>query len=376
MANYKLTQEDYTKLSLLSNLASYHIEDLFSELEIDCKRSGRMYVGRCPVHDGDKANAWNFYPDGHSIRGIWRCRTKQCENIFQKTIPGLVRGVLSKNKLGWSAEKTTSIIGMQSVIDYLCAFVGQEWKSLKVDLVLEEKHKFINDVNNLGLFNKEEEEGWNIDLFTNKLEIPSPYFLKRGFSSKILQDYFIGNCSIKDRYNPMFNRAVVPIMISSKKMIGATGRTLYPNCDKCSLFHDGNTCPSYSAMYSKWRNTSFSAESYLFNFFKAKDSISKQNTIIITEGPMDCLKLVESGITNTVALFGINLSDAQSILLESSGAHKIVLLLDKDKAGEKGIAEIKKTLGKSFKIYTPELPNKDPGDLTHKEIEQLRLWNY
>lgn len=375
MATYKFSTEDYTKLSLLSNLASYHIEDLFTELNIDCKRSGRMYIGRCPVHDGDKANAWNFYPDGHSIRGIWRCRTKQCENVFQKTIPGLVRGILSKNKLGWSAEKPTSMIGMQSVIDFLCAFVGQEWKNLKVDLVLEEKHKFINDVNNLGLFNKEEEEGWSIDLFINKLNIPSPYFLSRDFSKSILEKYFIGDCTVKDRYNPMYNRAVVPILVSPKTIIGATGRTLYPHCNKCSLYHDGN-CPSYSAIYSKWRNTSFSAESHLFNFYNAKESIAKTNTVILVEGPVDCLRLVQADIKNVVALFGVNLSDRQSILLESSGAHKIVLLLDKDKAGEKGIAEIKKTLGKSFKIYTPELPNKDPGDLTSKEIEELKLWNY
>lgn len=378
MGNFKLSTEDYNKLSLLSELASYQIEDLFDNLGIDCKKNGKRYIGCCPIHNGDKYNAWNFYPDGYAIRGIWVCRTKHCQKIFKNTIPGLVRGILSRDKLNWSIDKPEKMIGFGSVIEYLCKFVGQEWKSLKVDLVKQDKFKFINNITNLGLLSREKENGWDIDKFVPKLEIPSPYFLKRGLSEKILKQYHIGDCLSQDVKNPMYNRAVIPVMNSPKTMIGATGRSKFDQCKKCETWH-GGTCPllKFSAEFAKWRhNNSFPAEEYLFNYFEAKPFIEKSKTLIIVEGPVDCLRLIQCGIKNVVALFGVNLSDQQSILIESSGAHNIVLMLDKDKAGELGIQEIKKMLYKSFRVFIPDLPKKDPGELTDKEIEELKLWNY
>ena len=64
------------------------------------------------------------------------------------------------------------------------------------------------------------------------------------------------------------------------------------------------------------------------------------------------------------------MTDAQARILETSGAMNIVLLTDSDEAGQKGRKSIRKKCERVFNIVEVELPTKDVGELTVKEIEE------
>ncbi len=374
-SNFKFSTKDYQKLSVLAEIASYSIDDILVDLGVDYKKSGKMYIGTCPVHGGDKANAWNYYPDGYAVRGIWKCRTQQCEKIFQRTIPGLIRGILSR-KNGWTTGKP--LIHMSVVIQYLCKFLKQNWNDLKVNTSEQDKKQFISEITNLGLEYKPKKDGWALSLIKPKLDIPSEYFLNRGFNRDILIEFSAGQSNSDDKYNPMYKRAVIPVFDRDGEMvIGVTGRSILDQCSKCKMWHD-DVCPAKESLgypqYAKWRHSKgFASEVHLFNFHIAKKEVEKKRSLNIVEGPLDCMNLCQHGERNTVALFGINLSDQQTILLESLNINKINLLLDKDKAGLNGIEEIQKKLYKLFKINIPDFEGKDPGELSMEEIKELNL---
>jgi len=77
----------------------------------------------------------------------------------------------------------------------------------------------------------------------------------------------------------------------------------------------------------------------------------------------------EAGITNTVGIFGANLSDDQLVLLERSGALNLVILTDYDDAGCRAAEQIIAKCGRRFNYYRPEITEKDVGDMTVEQIQ-------
>ena len=196
------------------------------------------------------------------------------------------------------------------------------------------------------------------------------YFLNRGFSSEILNKYDVGNSK---------GRAWIPIFDEKNRfVIGATGRSNFEKCGKCRLFHDNKEkCPlTNQNLFSKWRNYGFHRDSILFNYWFANQHIKKSETCILVEGPGDILKLVMAGFHNGVALLGTSLSDYQKIILERSGATKVVICMDPDDAGQNAAKEIKKRLERSFNIYSLPLTN-DFGFMQVYDIQAvLEKWRY
>jgi DNA primase len=73
-----------------------------------------------------------------------------------------------------------------------------------------------------------------------------------------------------------------------------------------------------------------------------------------------------------VALFGVALSDAQQVLLESSGASRVIVFLDDDEAGQIASQKIVAQLSRSFRVIAARAgQGKDPADLSVDEIKQV-----
>jgi hypothetical protein len=246
---------NYGKLNALAQLVCYRLDELFDKLEIDIRKTGKLYMGCCPVHGGDNYSALNLYPEGDKAPGIWFCKTKKCEKVFEKTIIGFVRGVLSHKYLGWerSDGEVKNIQPFVKVIEWLCKFVGVAWEDLKIDEVQAERHRFATQI---ASFRSETEkhQGISREKVRSTLQIPAKYYLNRGYSEKILDEYDIGLCIQKDK--EMYGRVVVPIYDNKRQfMVACTGRSIFEKCSRCTLYHNyADNCPSksYSKRFAKW----------------------------------------------------------------------------------------------------------------------------
>lgn len=373
----RLSDAKHARLMVLAELASYHLDELFSDLNVKCRKSGKMFMGPCPVHDGDKFNGWNLYPDGHTARGLWYCRTRNCQKVFQRTIPGLVRGILSRQQLGWSPENSGNdrMVSMTTVINYLCGLVGRDWNELKSDVALIEKRRFVTEMAALGHLPEVRGDGWDLDEVRAKLDIPSPYFQRRGYSHAVLNRYSVGDALTQDERSPMFGRAVVPILDKEgRTVVGCSGRSHYERCTKCKVWHDG-PCPPKErrgeAAFGKWRHThGFKKEHHLYNLWSAKEHIRRGEKLLLLESPGDVWRVEEAGFHASVGMFGVVLNDPQQVAVESSGAMDVYIGTNLDNAGETAAAMLVKQLRRAFRVHVLKPPNKDLGETPVDDVAQ------
>ena len=342
---------DPWKLAEIEASVLENIEELLELLGVEYDVGHRRIDGPCPVHGGDNATALNLYLTGHTRAGHWVCNTHHCEKFFKPTLIGFVRGVLSHNTYGWSeiGDKYTTF---PDTIKYLLSFIKKDYEDINTDYQSIEKRRFeskINSVfsngrkNNNSLISREKVVG--------SLEIPAKYYIDRGYTRSILEEYDVGLCTRAGA--PMYNRIVVPIYDENHKyMVGCTARATV----------EGQT--------PKWLHSKgFDADSYLYNYWKAKDYIKESGTVILVEGPGDVWKLEENGIHNSVAIFGTYLSESQKDLLDILGAMSLVVLTDNDDAGKTGADAIFQQCNKTYRIYFPKHSNfNDIGDMDKDAI--------
>jgi 5S rRNA maturation endonuclease (ribonuclease M5) len=360
---------DYDLIEELKDMVCANIEELLSELGVDFRMNGKMIVGPCPVHGGDNLSAWNLYPDGDEVKGYWVCRTHHCEKkknqndrlLYGSTIIGFVRGVLS--------EQRDRHVSYKDSVNFIVDFLG--YKSLaeisKPDSETLERRKYISSMRSLRISPKQETSGWDREKIRSTLQIPSQYYIKRGYSKNVLEKYDVGLYEKK-------NRVVVPVYDDKYKYVaGFLGRSIFPQCEKCSKWHDKSSkCPTAGYEIKeceKWLNGSFQSKNYLYNYWFACEHIKKSGVAILVEGAGDVWRLEENGIHNGIALFGTDLTDAQRVMLDRSGALSIIVLLDPDKAGQEGCKKLKSQLGRQYRMYFPNIQD-DVGALNADEITE------
>lgn len=351
------------KINTLAQIVAMRIDELFAQLDVKLSRSGNKYIGPCPIHGGNNWGAVNIYPEGDTVPGYWKCRTHNCQKIFKATIVGFVRGVLSHQQFNWQREGDKTV-SFEDTVRWLCDFIKQDINSIKVDTNEMERRRFTSQIYSISRPSVNIEGVPRMTVKDN-LKIPAEYYVKRGYSPDILCKYDIGLCDKQGR--EMCGRVVVPIYDSSRNvMIGCAGRSIHPQCKQCQCYHPTNTpCPAQGErwLHSKWRNSkNFNTGSCLYNYWNAKKYIQETGVVILVEGPGDVWRLEECGVHNAVALFGCELTDEQQILLESSGAMSVIILLDNDPAGQEAINKIKASLERLYNIFVPKITAKDIGD--------------
>lgn len=364
---------DQTKLKIVCDSLCDNIDGLLELLDLNYKNSGKMITMSCPIHGGDNEAALNLYPEGEMYRGNWKCRTHQCENFFKGSIIGFVRGVLSHQKYNWS-KNTDQACSFNEALDFCLSFLKKDMKSIKVSKSTKNKQIFTSVISHITSphhsTNKNKVTRHNA---IKSLIIPAVYFIDRGFSEDILKKYDVGLCTNPDK--EMYNRAVAPIYdMKYEYIVGCTGRSIYEQCKDCKCYHNTeNSCPDkdYRWKYPKWKhNSDFKSQNFLYNYWFAKEHISKTNTVILVESPGNVWRLEENGIHNSVAMFGSSLSDRQKILIDSSGAMNLIILTDNDDAGIKAADQIQNKCQNTYRIFRPNISTNDIADMTNEQIEQ------
>jgi 5S rRNA maturation endonuclease (ribonuclease M5) len=370
----KKTYRSYNqqKLKILSDRLCDEIDSLLSYFGIEYKTFSKMITMSCPIHGGDNSSALNLYPDGDSYRGNWKCRSHQCEQVFKSSIIGFIRGVISHQEHGWKSDGDQTC-SFDDAIKFAEKFINQNLDDIKIDKKHIEKTNFVNTVNYINTVQNTP----SINRVSRKqiqkaLSIPSAYFLNRGYSESILKKYDVGDCVASGK--EMFGRAVVPVYdMDYQYMIGCTGRSINEKCANCGSFHLADSqCPKDHELWlmSKWRHSKdFKTQECLYNFWFAKEYIAKQQYAILVESPGNVWRLEESGIHNSVAIFGSSMSDRQKILLDISGALSLVLLMDNDDAGRKACENIKKKCQKIYNIFAIDIKHDDIGSMTVEQVK-------
>lgn len=340
---------------------------MLPELGIKLHSSYKMFVGRCIHAACDNASALNIYKN----TGIWRCWSRQCHTTFNQTLLGFVRMALSVQNHGWEATGD-KVAPFYEVIAWVISFLKVDLKTLKVQDA--DTSEFVRTAN---YFKKKEEEGGlrlKPEEVRRRLIIPAAQMLRRGFTREVLEQYDVGFCNTLN--SEMYGRDTVPIRDETGKwIIGAHGRSVFPKCPNCAFYHlDSSPCPINpldQQRQSKWRVTkNFPIRQHLFNWWNAKPVIKNSGCVYVVEGALDCLRMIEAGIINTVGLYGASLSDAQQILLERSGAMKLVIITDMDEAGRKCAADIELRCRRDYKIVIPQYSGSDPGSMSVDQIKK------
>ncbi len=347
-----------------------NIEVLLDSLGVEYKQNHKMISMSCPIHGGDNISALNLYPDGDRYRGNWKCRTHGCENTFKSSVIGFIRGVLSHNEFGWMKEGD-STVSFNDALIFARKILKDNFKDIKISKTAIEKNNFTAFVSNISPNSQDDIPKISRQSIRKSLTIPAQYFIDRGFHTDILNKYDVGLCDKSGK--EMFGRAVAPIYdIDHQYMVGCTGRSIFNKCDKCSSYHnDTEACPSEENRwkYSKWKhNFGFKTQNHLYNLWYAKDYIKDTKTIIVVESPGNVWKLEECGFRNSVAIFGSSMSDTQKMLIDSSGAMQMILLLDNDEAGQKATSIISKKCSRTYNIYTPAFVTTDIADMSTETI--------
>lgn len=337
------------------------VTELLDYFSIKYTNTNKSISFACPIHGGDN-------PTGSSILkygvGNWQCFTHQCHIQYGSSIINFLQALLSIHY--------DSNVNFSQALEWAANFVGE------TDLIPQEDTTRTSFIQLCKYINKEKEKHTQFtprSLVRNFLTVPATYYIKRGYTPDILEKFDVGYCHNHNK--PFYDRVITPFYDDNGEyMVGCSGRSRYEKCSICGFYHNPDTrCPltkTEKLATVKWKhNSNFLANSYLYNYWNAKQHILNTNTVILVEGPGDVWKLEEAKIFNSLALLGAKLSYDQKIILEESGAMNIIVATDNDEAGEKAFRSINESCKRMFNIYRISMIEKDIGDTSIDNIKRI-----
>jgi DNA primase len=324
---------DRDKLNAIKEVANLRIEEILDALGINYRERYNYVVASCPIHGGNRADAFSWHLD----RGIWKCFSRECEAEYGSDVIGLIRGIKK--------------CGFKEAVKYLGQFINlslppEEVKRLKDQ---KENRDFIQAQRRKTQLKKV------YDPECLKRLKQHVYLETRGYPRELVEKYHIGACLERGRY--MSNRIVVPVCNIQGEIVGFTGRTLNPDWKAQGI-------PKWKHSLGVWTSHN------LFNIHFAAPYIKETGVAIVCEGPLDVLRLEQAGVHNSVAILGKKFHPGQMSILAATGAIKLLDGLDNDAAGKVGSLGIMKTAACLFDIERVKIPEgrKDIGEMSVDEI--------
>ncbi len=172
----------------------------------------------------------------------------------------------------------------------------------------------------------------------NALEILAS---KKSWASQPLVDVGLIKKSEKSPgrfYDVLRSRIIIPIHDEKGSPIGFGARVM-PQAPGTEQHGSG---PKY---LNSPETELFSKSQTVFNLHRARKSMLQQREVLVVEGYMDVIGLVQAGITNVVAVLGTALTPDHIRLLSRYVDH-VILCFDSDKAGQKALT-------RSFEVAWP-----------------------
>ena len=354
----KLSGEE---LKFLSDKIALNIIPVLAHFGIEAQVFYDYVTCPCPIHGGDCPTGWSMTIDPeNSYLGIWSCWTEKCQDkIDEKTGKkkyvnnplGLIR-VLLANKY----ERENVSFG--EAISFAMNLVETNFEDLskgscKVDFT---KKAPSSAERNFKRREQNKKLGHPRSKVRQSLLRPAKYFLDRGYSEEVLDAFDVGIS--RNTKGVMRKRIIVPVYDDEGEvMVGYLGR--WPSEE-----YEDYEQP-------KWRfSKKFYSGAWLYGYHIAKNHIENTEVVVLVEGQGDVWRLWESGIKNSVGMFGCSITDTQLRILENSTAKKIALICDNDKAGQKARISIRKKCEGKLEVVDIMTESKDIGEMSTTEIEQ------
>ena len=331
-----------SKISSICNELFMHIEKLLAYFDIDYVEFPNRIAFPCPVHGGDNPEACCIFTDGLTQKGNWSCWTHHCEEEYVNNLFGFVRGCLSINQ-----NKSAT---MNETADFCLNFLNKDFDDL-----IDAPSSVLRTVDIFNKSIKRKQGDVSRTQIRERINIPSDYYIRRGYEIETLEKFDVGECKADNQ--PMSGRVIVPIYDEENNYVGCVGRAIKEH------------------IKPKWLHSQGFKKDVLYGLNLAKEEIMNTGVVVLVEGQGDVWRLHEAGISNAVGIFGCSINEDQLVLLEKSGAMKIIILTDYDEAGQKASQQIIKKCGRRFNYIRPEMniKAKDVGDLTVEQIKTLIL---
>lgn len=197
-----------------------------------------------------------------------------------------------------------------------------------------------------------------------KYAFPTKYWEKRGLTEDTIKGFDLG-------IDLMADAATIPVRNPMGELIGVTRRFLSPDSD--SKYKDPKGFIKGENMFASWLVR-----------------LDNSPYVVLTEGPMDCMKVWQSGHAS-MAQYGSHVTAHQIRLMRQLGIVTVILFYDNDRAGRKVAQEAlgwrtELQNGRRVQVYDPERDlsrffivkqvgysskAKDPGELPDAEIDQM-----
>lgn len=333
------------QIEYIQNQANERITELLDILNIEyTERTGYIQMS-CPIHGSDNPRSLYFALKTNH----WRCATRHCEQneISGKSssVFGLIRGILSnRQNRQWNFIDTVNFIAkLLNLTNVPIKKIDRQ--DIEINkLIKTYKKKIKNNQNKYSLLR---------DILP-KLKPDTEYYPKRGVSQDIINKYHISFCC--DKNKPFYNRSFFPVLDETGKfVVGWSGRTIWPLCAECRMYHDPKfiRCPDkkWKGYCVKWKHSlGFKSDEHLYNIWSAKKHIGMSGIAIVCESPGNVWTYEKCGITNSVALMGLNFSKTQRQLLQKAGALTLIITLDNDKAGLEAKERFEENLQYYFRL--------------------------
>ncbi|MBI2600497.1 DNA primase [Candidatus Daviesbacteria bacterium] len=315
-----------------------NIVDLIQEY-LPLKKSGVNFKANCPFHT-EKTPSFMVSPE----RQIWHCfgGCQKGGDIFKFLMEK--EGLEFKDALEILAKKAGVSLKRKKTgkKDFRDRLFEANLKAQELFGYILNKHPLgknaLDYLKKRGL-KKESIEKFGIGYAPNSWDTLTKFLLKRGFSISEIINSGLGVASKDFCYDRFRARITFPLIDQKDRLIGFSGRVLYPQEPK----------------YINTPQTPiFDKSSYLFGINLSKNEIRNKKEAILVEGEMDMIMSYQEGVQNIVATKGTALTEGQLELLKKY-TETINLCFDMDLAGDsaarRGI-EIADRLGLDIKVTT------------------------
>lgn len=221
--------------------------------------------------------------------------------------------------------------GQGNLKSFLQKYSGKSWADINAEFEIEELDL---DLSFLDEYHEEEPENIYVEP-EDQNKVPSSHWIyDRGFLPSLVESW---GCRINK-----FSDFMIPVRNQKKDYVGW-------------IYRRQKAIPKY--MFSK----GFKKSQVLFGVDKIQD-FSK---LFIVEGALDCMWLNQNGYPS-VAILGASVSKKQLELISSLNPSEVVLSLDNDTAGAKGISKATFDMDGRFLISYLRLPKK------YKDVQEIR----